>query len=80
MVRSSRWGLRPSFLGVLVAPASAQDLKIYGPGGPEPAIREAAAQFGAAHRLPSAREFSAFLASPAGAQILRKFGWIAPGG
>ncbi|HEY3586429.1 MAG TPA: extracellular solute-binding protein [Myxococcaceae bacterium] len=26
-----------------------QELRVYGPGGPEPAIREAAAQFGAAH-------------------------------
>ena len=32
-----------------VGSARAQDLRIYGPGGPEPAIREAARQFGAAH-------------------------------
>ena len=30
----------------LSAPSSGQELKIYGPGGPEPAIREAAAQRG----------------------------------
>ena len=29
--------------------ALGQELRVYGPGGPEPAIREAAAQFGAAH-------------------------------
>ena len=31
--------------------AGAQDLRVYGPGGPEPAIREAASQFGAAHGI-----------------------------
>ena len=31
--------------------AAAQDLRIYGPGGPEPAIREAAQQFGAARGI-----------------------------
>src|SRR5215470_772150 len=31
--------------------AKAQDLRIYGPGGPEPAIREAASQFGAARGI-----------------------------
>ena len=51
----------PSFLSVLVvtatvfansiSTATAQDLRIYGPGGPEPAIREAARQFGAAHGI-----------------------------
>jgi len=34
---------------VAVSPALAQEIHVYGPGGPEPAIREAAAQFGAAH-------------------------------
>jgi len=34
-----------------VGTARAQDLRIYGPGGPEPAIREAAGQFGAAHGI-----------------------------
>ena len=34
---------------LLAASALGQELKVYGPGGPEPAIREAAAQFGAAH-------------------------------
>jgi accessory colonization factor AcfC len=36
-----------------VSPAGAgeQDLRIYGPGGPEPAIREAARQFGSAHNI-----------------------------
>jgi accessory colonization factor AcfC len=29
----------------------AQDLRVYGPGGPEPAIREAAKQFAAAHGI-----------------------------
>lgn len=33
------------------APVLAQDLHVYGPGGPEPVIREAAAQFGAAKRV-----------------------------
>src|SRR5262249_28107845 len=50
-----------SFLSALVMTAvvfansagttRAQDLRIYGPGGPEPAIREAASQFGAAHGI-----------------------------
>ena len=31
-----------------IGASAAQDLRIYGPGGPEPAIREAARQFGAA--------------------------------
>jgi len=31
--------------------SASQDLRIYGPGGPEPAIREAAAQFGSAHGI-----------------------------
>jgi accessory colonization factor AcfC len=31
------------------AGALGQELRVYGPGGPEPAIREAAQQFGAAH-------------------------------
>jgi accessory colonization factor AcfC len=31
--------------------APAQDLRVYGPGGPEPAIREAAKQFAAAHGI-----------------------------
>jgi accessory colonization factor AcfC len=34
-----------------VGTGAAQDLRIYGPGGPEPAIREAARQFGAAHGI-----------------------------
>jgi accessory colonization factor AcfC len=33
------------------AGAAGQNLRIYGPGGPEPAIREAAAQFGPAHGI-----------------------------
>jgi len=51
----------PSILSVLsmttlvltssIGAAGAQDLRIYGPGGPEPAIREAARQFGAAHGI-----------------------------
>jgi len=36
---------------VFVNSASAQDLQIYGPGGPEPAIREAARQFGDARGI-----------------------------
>ena len=32
-----------------IGTGAAQDLRICGPGGPEPAIREAARQFGAAH-------------------------------
>ena len=36
---------------VFVDSASAQDLQIYGPGGPEPAIREAARQFGDARGI-----------------------------
>jgi len=52
--------MRASFLMVLMTtavlassycPAKAQDLQVYGPGGPEPAIREAARQFGAAHGI-----------------------------
>jgi len=46
--------LRPLLVAglfVFLARAGAEDLKIYGPGGPEPAIREAAAQFGAAHGI-----------------------------
>jgi accessory colonization factor AcfC len=35
----------------LAGTATAQDLRIYGPGGPEPAIREAARQFGAATNI-----------------------------
>jgi accessory colonization factor AcfC len=31
--------------------AAEQDLRVYGPGGPEPAIREAAQQFAAAHGI-----------------------------
>lgn len=31
--------------------ATAEELHVYGPGGPEPAIREAAAQFGKAHGI-----------------------------
>jgi len=38
-------------LAGLVDATEAQDLRIYGPGGPEPAIREAARQFGAAHGI-----------------------------
>src|SRR5215470_3678907 len=34
-----------------IGAAVAQNLRIYGPGGPEPAIREAARQFGAAHGI-----------------------------
>lgn len=34
-----------------VGTSAAQDLRIYGPGGPEPAIREAARQFGNAHGI-----------------------------
>jgi accessory colonization factor AcfC len=34
-----------------ISTSAAQDLRIYGPGGPEPAIREAARQFGAAHGI-----------------------------
>jgi accessory colonization factor AcfC len=47
--------LRAALLVIAVAVANgpgvvaAQDLRIYGPGGPEPAIREAARQFGTAH-------------------------------
>jgi accessory colonization factor AcfC len=33
------------------AVASAQDLRVYGPGGPEPAIRQAAEQFGASRGI-----------------------------
>jgi len=54
MSRTFTWWLRPCLVGVLLAlleSAWAQDLKIYGPGGPEPAIREAAAQFGAAKHV-----------------------------
>jgi accessory colonization factor AcfC len=44
-----------SLVAALVAlwslPAGAEDLHVYGPGGPEPAIREAAAQFGAARGI-----------------------------
>ena len=46
--------LRLLAIAALVMPAgtgTAQDLRIYGPGGPEPAIREAARQFGAAHGI-----------------------------
>src|SRR5215468_8896581 len=47
--------VRPWFAAIFGAlaslPASAEDLHVYGPGGPEPAIREAAAQFGAAHGI-----------------------------
>jgi len=35
----------------LIGAARAQDLRVYGPGGPEPAIREAARQFGATHGI-----------------------------
>jgi accessory colonization factor AcfC len=35
----------------LVGAAGAQDLRIYGPGGPAPAIHEAARQFGATHGI-----------------------------
>jgi len=42
-----RWFVFLAFLGRSVA--LGQELHVYGPGGPEPAIREAAAQFGAAH-------------------------------
>jgi accessory colonization factor AcfC len=35
----------------LVGAAGAEGLRVYGPGGPEPAIREAARQFGAAHGI-----------------------------
>jgi accessory colonization factor AcfC len=42
-----RWLVLLAFLGTSVA--LGQELRVYGPGGPEPAIREAAAQFGAAH-------------------------------
>jgi accessory colonization factor AcfC len=35
----------------LIDAARAQDLRVYGPGGPEPAIREAARQFGATHGI-----------------------------
>ena len=38
------------FANPIVA-ARAQDLRAYGPGGPEPAIREAAHEFGAAHGI-----------------------------
>jgi accessory colonization factor AcfC len=43
--------LRWFVLLALLASSAAlgQELHVYGPGGPEPAIREAAAQFGAAH-------------------------------
>src|SRR5215510_30188 len=34
-----------------VSTATAQDLRVYGPGGPEPAIREAARQFGTTHGI-----------------------------
>src|SRR5262249_25153724 len=34
-----------------VGTGAAQDLRVYGPGGPEPAIREAASQFGTAHGI-----------------------------
>jgi accessory colonization factor AcfC len=34
-----------------VGTGAAQDLRIYGPGGPAPAIREAARQFGGAHGI-----------------------------
>jgi accessory colonization factor AcfC len=46
--------LRLLAVAALVMPVgtgAAQDLRIYGPGGPEPAIREAARQFGAAHSI-----------------------------
>src|SRR5262245_38562379 len=35
----------------LVGAASAQDLRVYGPGGPAPAIHEAARQFGDTHGI-----------------------------
>jgi len=34
-----------------VGTGATQNLRIYGPGGPEPAIREAARQFGSAHGI-----------------------------
>jgi accessory colonization factor AcfC len=46
-----------TLLGILMLLANsanhvgAQDLRVYGPGGPEPAIREAAEQFAAAHGI-----------------------------
>jgi len=42
-----RWFVLLGLLGWRTA--LGQELHVYGPGGPEPAIREAAAQFGAAH-------------------------------
>ena len=42
-----RWFMVLALLGS--SAALGQELHVYGPGGPEPAIREAAAQFGAAH-------------------------------
>jgi accessory colonization factor AcfC len=40
-----------TLVAVWSAPVAAQDLHVYGPGGPEPAIREAAAEFGAAKHI-----------------------------
>ena len=43
------WMMMIAALANPVSTGAAQDLRIYGPGGPEPAIREAARQFAAAH-------------------------------
>src|SRR5262245_37548092 len=45
------WMMMIAALANPVSTGAAQDLRIYGPGGPEPAIREAARQFAAAHGI-----------------------------
>ena len=59
--------------------APAEILRVYGPGGPLPLMREAAEAFGRARGVekPAVRDFADFLASNAGAAIFREWGWIA---
>src|SRR5215470_17908701 len=51
MKRHLGWLAAFVLLAASSSPAAAEELHVYGPGGPEPAIREAAAQFGKAHGI-----------------------------
>lgn len=50
-------------------------LRAYGPGGPAPAMREAAKAFGDKKGI---KEFAGFLQSAEGQEIFVKWGWMTP--
>ncbi len=59
----------PAFALALPCAGAATVVRVFGPGGPAPAIRAAAAAFG--------KRFVAFLESPQGRAIFEHYGWNA---